>query len=167
VTIAGGGPFSDRSLLIFLTFSVILVTLVGGGLTLPIAVARLGVKDDNVSADEEQTARAAMASAALARIDESERAGRLDAHTTEILRRRYRRQLATASRGQLDAEPEHHNHIAQQLAEAEQEILIAQRSTLIDLRRRGEIDNVVLRRLQLMLDMEQVQLDGRSRRGVS
>ncbi|MGH2816712.1 MAG: cation:proton antiporter, partial [Actinomycetota bacterium] len=41
--VAGGGPFPDRNLVVFLAFSVIVVSLVGEGLTLPLLIRRLGV----------------------------------------------------------------------------------------------------------------------------
>jgi NhaP-type Na+/H+ or K+/H+ antiporter len=47
-----GGPFPQRNLVVFLAFSVIVVTLVGQGLTLPMVIRRLGVV-----ADDEGTAR--------------------------------------------------------------------------------------------------------------
>ena len=40
---ADGSPFSKRSLIIVLTFSVILVTLVVQGLTLPMVIRALGL----------------------------------------------------------------------------------------------------------------------------
>ncbi|HEV2871018.1 MAG TPA: Na+/H+ antiporter, partial [Actinomycetota bacterium] len=41
--VEGGGPFPDRNLVVFLAFSVIVVTLIGQGLTLPVVIRRLGV----------------------------------------------------------------------------------------------------------------------------
>jgi CPA1 family monovalent cation:H+ antiporter len=35
LTVAGGAAFPERDLIVFLTFSVILITLIGGGLVLP------------------------------------------------------------------------------------------------------------------------------------
>lgn len=103
-----------------------------------------------------------MAAAAIARIDELERRGQLEPQILGLLRRRYQRQKTRVARNRGDAEAKHEDKVAQQLVEAAQEILDAQRSTLIDLRNRGEIDNVVLRHLQLILDMQQAQLDERS-----
>jgi CPA1 family monovalent cation:H+ antiporter len=40
---ATGTPFPDRDLILFLTFSVILVTLVGQGLMLPWVIRGLGL----------------------------------------------------------------------------------------------------------------------------
>ncbi|TMI76537.1 MAG: Na+/H+ antiporter, partial [Bacillati bacterium ANGP1] len=141
ITLAGGQPFPERDTLIFLTFSVILVTLAGAALTLPAVVSRLKVEGDDVGEMEEKKALGAMAAAAI---------------------KRYQRRKAHAARTRGAAGAEHEDKVAQQFAGTEQEILDAQRSTLIDLRNRGEIDNVVLRHLQLILYMQQVQLDERS-----
>src|SRR5207253_3033834 len=152
----------ERDTLIFLTFSVILVTLAGAALTLPAVVSRLKVEGDDVGEMEEKKALGAMAAAAIARVDELERRGQLEPQIAGVLRKRYQRRKAHAARTRGAAGAEHEDKVAQQFAGAEQEILDAQRSTLIDLRNRGEIDNVVLRHLQLILDMQQVQLDERS-----
>ena len=162
MALAGGRPFPERDLLIFLTFSVILVTLVGSALTLPAVIAWLKVENDDVSELEEKKALGAMAAAAIACVHELERRGQLDRQLAGLLRRRHQRQKAHIARSRGDAEAAHEDKVARQLVEAEQEILDAQRSTLIDLRNRGEIDNVVLRHLQLILDMQQAQLDERS-----
>ena len=57
LTTAGGDPFPGRNEIIFLSFSVILVTLVFQGLTLPILVRALGIEDDGESHREERIAR--------------------------------------------------------------------------------------------------------------
>jgi CPA1 family monovalent cation:H+ antiporter len=150
VAVAGGQPFPNRDLLIFLTFTVIFVTLVGGAITLPFVVARLKVKDDGVDDAEERRALHAMAAATRGRLDELEKNGRLTAPSAAMLRRHYDRELTRALGETRDAE---------RFGDVEQEILNIERSTLIELRNRGEIDNVVLRRLQLTLDMQEVQLN--------
>jgi monovalent cation/hydrogen antiporter len=158
VSAGGGQPFPNRDLLIYLTFSVILVTLVGGVLTLPLAVRWLKVEDDGASDAEERTALTAMAAAALATIADQERRGALDGHTAAALRRRYERERA---RAQHSGQGTREARAAEQMTVAEREILDVERGTLIALRNRGDIDNVVLRRLQTMLDMAQFQLDER------
>jgi CPA1 family monovalent cation:H+ antiporter len=149
VAVAGGRPFPDRDLLIFLTFSVILVTLVGGAVTLPFVVSGLKIKEDGTDEAEERRALKAMATAARARIDAIEQEGRLEKSAAAMLRRHYDHELNRAL-GETDT--------AARLGDVEQEIVDIERATLIDLRNRGDIDNVVLRRLQLFLDMQEVQL---------
>ena len=65
-----GAPFPFRDLIIFLTFCVILATLVLQGLTLPGLIRRLGVRDDGAEEREEEQARLMAADAALDRLDE-------------------------------------------------------------------------------------------------
>jgi CPA1 family monovalent cation:H+ antiporter len=56
-TLANGAPFVQRDLIIFLTFSVILVTLVLQGLTLPPLVRALGLAGASGRNCEEEEAR--------------------------------------------------------------------------------------------------------------
>jgi CPA1 family monovalent cation:H+ antiporter len=57
LTVHSGRPFPDRDLIIFLTFAVILATLVIQGLTLPSLIGRLGVTRDGSEDGEEIRAR--------------------------------------------------------------------------------------------------------------
>src|SRR5215203_5167237 len=69
-TTASGYPFPERDLIIFLTFCVILATLVLQGLSLPALIRALKVEDDGSGEKEEAKARLKIAQAAVARIDE-------------------------------------------------------------------------------------------------
>ncbi|HEV3496915.1 MAG TPA: Na+/H+ antiporter, partial [Actinomycetes bacterium] len=62
--------FPLRNLILFLTFSVILVTLVVQGLTLPAVIRRLRLEGDDSEEREELRARLAATAAALDRLDE-------------------------------------------------------------------------------------------------
>jgi monovalent cation/hydrogen antiporter len=63
---AAGELFPGRDLIVFIAFAVILVTLLGQGLTLPILIRRLGIGDVGIrTEDEEISARARMTRAAL------------------------------------------------------------------------------------------------------
>jgi CPA1 family monovalent cation:H+ antiporter len=67
---ASGEPFPGRDLIVFVAFAVILVTLIGQGLTLPALIHRLGVGEVGVRTEEQEiSARARMARAALERLD--------------------------------------------------------------------------------------------------
>src|SRR6478736_3664813 len=72
---ADGQPFPYRDLILFLTFSVILVTLVGQGLLLPtvirwLGLAQAGDKERQAARLEEYNARRQAIEAALERIDQ-------------------------------------------------------------------------------------------------
>src|SRR4029077_4274534 len=68
-----GTPLPGRELIQFITFALILVTVVGQGLTLPWLIHRLGVVEDGTEEEsEELRARLVIARAALARVEELE-----------------------------------------------------------------------------------------------
>jgi monovalent cation/hydrogen antiporter len=150
LTVAGGAPFPHRDLIIFLTFSVIVVTLVGGGLTLPAVTARLDVSDAGREESEDlQRALAGAAKAALERIEELERERRIDPEHAQVLRERYVR-LHDGTKEPADPVA---RETAQRRSSAEHEVIEAERRALVALRERGEIDNTVLRRVTLALDL--------------
>src|SRR3989442_6355246 len=70
LTIQDGSPFPGRDLILFLTFIVILATLVVQGLSLPLLIRRLGIEDDGAAETEEREARLKANQAALARLNE-------------------------------------------------------------------------------------------------
>jgi CPA1 family monovalent cation:H+ antiporter len=91
--------FPQRDLLVFLTFAVIVVTLVGQGLTLPPLIRRLGL----VSRDEQEMllvaeARRRLTMIALSQIDDLARAGRFPPVIVERIRTGYESQLARIDR---------------------------------------------------------------------
>ena len=146
-TISDGTPFVHRDLIVLVAFSVILVTLVGQGLTLPWVVSRLRLRDDVAEQEEERRAFAAMREAALQRVDELVREGRVVSDHAQQLRRWYDSCSDSAATGSAPS------------LDVVRELVNVERETLIDARDRGLIDNTVLRRLQAALDMEELRLD--------
>ena len=147
--VAGGGPF--------LSFSVIVVPLVGQGLSLPLLITRLGV----VAPEEDAAAGTARAQArlsevALARLDALDpEADRVPPELLERLRERYRARLA-----HLDHQRDAGNQDgAGAYAEVVSELLDAQREELRRLHEQGEVTPEVARRLHHDLDVEEDRLE--------
>ncbi len=149
LALPNGQRFPDRDLIIFVTFSVIVVTLVGGGLTLPTLVRRLKVEGGTEERDELRAALVRSAEAALDRIDELQTDGSIDEQHAKVLRERFEHRRDA----QLAADEQPAVEHAAQHRDVEREIIAAQRQAIIDMRENGEIDNVVLRRLQADLDL--------------
>ena len=142
-----GSAFPDRDLIIFITFSVILVTLVGGGLTLPAVVKALHIEQGTEERDELRLALVHTSEAAITRIGELQAEGRIDAPHADALRNIYSHRRDLQAGGNQDEQ----RHAARH-TDIERELIGAQRTALIALRDHGEIDNVVLRRVQADLD---------------
>ena len=145
-----GVPFPERDLVIFLTFCVILVTLVGQGLTLAPLIRRLGLAADD-DEREEALARREGALAAIARIDELAAEPWVPVESAETLRARYEHRLEhfPASLDPADLDGDHVTaHERLRL-----DVLAAERRAVIVLRDRGRIGDEALRRVEYDLDL--------------
>jgi NhaP-type Na+/H+ or K+/H+ antiporter len=159
LTTASGAPFPNRDLVIYLTFAVILVTLVLQGLTLPALIRRLGVHDDGLEAHEELRARLAATQAALARIEEL---GGEEWTRDDTLERMtglydYRRRRLKARAGKI--EDDGYEDRSQAYQRIVREVLEAQRAAVVALRNDGTISNDVMHRLERELDLEDERLE--------
>jgi CPA1 family monovalent cation:H+ antiporter len=155
--------FPKRDLILFLTFSVILATLVLQGLTLPALIRRLRVEDDGADAREELTARRAAVDAALARLDALRAEEWTRDDTAERMRAlyEYRRRRFAARAGERedpddDEDIEHRSRKYQKMVRA---VLDAQREELVRLRNAGTISNEVMHRLEREFDLEDNRLE--------
>jgi monovalent cation/hydrogen antiporter len=154
-----GTPFPGRDLILFLTFSVILVTLVGQGLTLPFVIRMLGIEDDGIEEREDSKARIHAAEAALARLEELVGEDWVREDTAERVRGAYRFRT-TRFRARLDDGDDGAIEMrSQDYQRLRRELLDAERLALIDLRRSGAISNEVWLRVGRDLDLEDQRLD--------
>jgi Na+/H+ antiporter len=154
-----GTPFGDRELVIFLTFSVILATLVVQGLTLPLVIRALGLEEDDAAAREEAKARLYAAKAALARIDELAGEDWVREDTAERLRGLYSFRLARFRARFDDGDDGRFDERSAAYQRLRRELLDAERAAVVELRRAGRIDDDVMHRIQRDLDLEDARLE--------
>jgi Na+/H+ antiporter len=159
LTIDAGGPFPDRELVIFLTFSVILGTLVLQGLTLPAVIRALRIEDDGLTDKEDAKARIHAAEAALARLEELVEEDWVREETAERVRRmfnfrreRFRSRFDPETDGAIEDQSVSYQRLLRELLDAERE-------AVLDLQRSGRIDDEVLRRVVRDLDLEEARLN--------
>jgi len=156
-----GAPLPDRDLILFITFAVILVTLVGQGLTLPALIRRLGVHEDGSEEEaEELRARLVASRAALERLDELVTEDWTRDETVERVRAMYqfRQRRFKVRAGKLDDEDgiEDRSIAYQRLM---RELYVTQRQALVELRNAGTISNEVMHRIERELDLEDTRLE--------
>ena len=151
--------FPARDLIVFLTFAVILVTLVGQGLTLPWLIRLLRVEDDGGAEREDAKARIKASEAALARLAELEPEGWVRDDTAERTRALYRFR-ASRFRARYDGvDDEGVEERSQQYQRLRRELLEAERQAVIGLRNEGTITEDVMQRVQRDIDLEDLRLD--------
>ena len=151
--------FPDRQLIVFLTFAVIVATLVLQGLTLPALIRVLGVSDDGSADREDAKARIKAAEAALARLEELVADGSVRPDTAERLRGalgfrrdRFRARFDANDDGSIEERSIAYQRVMRDLLDAE-------RATVVALRNDGVIDDAVMQRVQRDLDLEAARLD--------
>jgi Na+/H+ antiporter len=163
LTMDDGQPFPDRDLILFLAFSVILVTLVGQGLSLPalirvLGLARAGEQELQTDRAEELLARRQAIDSAIARLERLAAERALPGELVERLLTRHRERL-----GHFEPAPEREDNRQGMTASADEiELLLlaAERERINELYRQGSLKDEARRRLEHELDLRETDLAG-------
>ena len=156
VTTDSGAPFTERPLILFITFVVILVTLVVQGLSLPLVVRLLRVEPDDGAEVEENKARKHAARAALERIDVLAAEDWAREDTLERVRGMYRyRYNRFAARFDAEADGDAIESRTSDYLRIVAAVLEAQLDALDELRADGVISDDVMHRVEHELDLEE------------
>ncbi|HEY6960837.1 MAG TPA: Na+/H+ antiporter, partial [Gaiellaceae bacterium] len=148
-----------RDEIIFVSFVVVLVSLIGPTITLPGLVRIIGLEDDGGAAREDAKARIKAAEAALARIEEIAAEGWANEDSLERARGQYRfrgRRFRSRYTGEDVDGAEDRSERYQRLR---RELLDAERSAVVALRNDGVITEEVMLRVQRDIDLEELRLD--------
>jgi CPA1 family monovalent cation:H+ antiporter len=154
-TMADGSPFPHRNVIIFLAYSVILVTLVLQGLTLPRFVRWLGLAESPGRNQEEEEARREMIQAALtylknSRVQDEDQYAEL----YEDITGHYQQRLSAID-DEPDADGKYTNGTNRRLNELSRDLLRIERQTAVRLRNQGRINDETLRDLEYELDLRE------------
>jgi len=145
---------------IVVSFTVILVTLLLQGLTLPWIIRVLGLKDDGFELREERDALIRASQAALARLDAIDSTSIINPQLIERVRSPYEERL---SRLTAEAREDPQCRLSEGEAAAYRRLraqaLAAERKAAVALRNEGKINEDVLHRVQEALDLEALQPD--------
>jgi Na+/H+ antiporter len=155
-TIAGGAPFMQRNMIIFLAFSVILVTLVLQGLTLPPLIRALGLADasESSSEEEEKDARRTILQAALQYLDEAREKAKPEASEVyDDISQHYRSRLASLSEDMTLSADGVRPGFHKQYVDVSRKLLKVERQTAVRLRNERRISDELLRELEHELDL--------------
>jgi CPA1 family monovalent cation:H+ antiporter len=160
LTLSNGSEFPHRSLILFLAFVVIFVTLVIQGLSLPILIKLLNVKPHG-HAEEERDLRLLMATNVVSFIEHE-----LSATVNDQVKIQVKRPYNEITR-KLSRELKNVRHESRvvyppgegsSLMEAKLEVHKFQRQLLINFHKGGTFNQSVIRRLEQELDYEEMQL---------
>lgn len=156
-TLANGAPFAQRNLIVFLAFSVILVTLVGQGLSLPMLIRKLGLVTDNAATmREEKFARKAALAAGGAWLREQRELAENEEQRhlfDDILHQYEHRQQAVVMMGK-----EQGTQFSEMMRIA-QGALQAERRVLLQMQAEGRVGDETVREVERELDLSESRID--------
>jgi monovalent cation/hydrogen antiporter len=155
LTMASGGPFPYRDLILYVTFGLIVVTLVGQGLFLPAVVRALGLTTHAAEERErEYKAEAAARSQALKiaqdRLERLAVERSVSPEVLAILRARHDYRLGRLPKAESDG-PD----IASAAIDIRTGLIAAEREFIYELLRNGQITDEARRRIERELDLEE------------
>jgi monovalent cation/hydrogen antiporter len=157
---ASGQPFPERDLILFLTFSVILVTLVGQGLLLPTVIRALGLAhaghrerhDDRI---EELQARQQAIEAVIARLEQLATERELADEIVAPLRLRHRERLRQVkNQADSDGGRRKSTHLQDEI---ELSLIEIERQQINELFRSGKLKDEARRRIERQLDLREAE----------
>jgi CPA1 family monovalent cation:H+ antiporter len=160
-----GEGFPSRDLILFVSFNVILITLVGFGLGLPVVVKLLGMgrqgREEHVAEHEaEITARREALAAALKSLDDMTDDRELSEEVLKLLRARHETRSGQLPHG-LDPEDEGASALGTDMV---RELIAAERKFIHAQLRDGKITDESRRRIERDLDLEEASIANREYR---
>jgi len=155
---ADGTPFPGRDLILFLTFVIILATLVFQGLSLPFVIRWLGVQDDGSVEKEEREARLKANQSALARLNQLTEPDPTRLEALNRLRIEYEDHIIQLESDEPQKAGEPLRLFSSEYERLSAEALKVERRTIIHLRDDGTINDEVLRRIQRDIDLAEARL---------
>lgn len=161
LTLPSGEAFPNRNLIIFLTFCVIIVTLVAQGLTLPAVIRKLKLPKHSILAEEYEV-RTKVLGAAMVHIEE--KLLDLDEATKDTVRTNYQNRFERLQHTELPLRnPQEKDTnpalaVFNRLSHVQLELIEVERELIKQLHKQGQASEEVLRKIEWELDIEETRL---------
>jgi monovalent cation/hydrogen antiporter len=161
LTLAGGAAFPHRNLIIFITFCVILSTLVVPGFTLPWLIKKLKIEPYSIDAEEYQI-RTKVVSSTITHIEEN-----LSLINDDLLKNIKNKYEIKFNRLQkTDLPPDYFgegkpnpSNIFNEFTKLQIDVIGIERKTIQQLHRKGEASEEIIRKIERELDLEETRLN--------
>lgn len=156
----GDQPFPQRSVMIFFTFCVVIVTLVFQGLTLGPLIEWLGVTETSQGSRRETSVRIRALEAGVARLHEEEarRKTPLEREIADRILEEYNQRIAVL-RGKVTVDETDDMKELRVDRALEKDALAAERQAILAMRHAGEIPDDIYRSIEYDLDLATLRLN--------
>ena len=161
--LSDGEAFPHRNLILFITFVVILVTLVLRGLTLPWLKRKLSVKSDqaNSELDQEKILQKKITQYSINQIEKIlNKKGFQNEHLSN-LQSKLKTEMVFFNR-ELDETGDTNQNARKEFKKIYLDLLDQQRKLLNDINQHSEYDEDIIRKYQFLIDMEEYKVRGKS-----
>lgn len=158
-TLLNGQPFPARDLILFITFIVILVTLVIQGLTLPVLVEWLNVRESIDEKQEERKIRRKMAQEVITYLEANHSGGTVHDDVLNHVKNTYELRINELS-GTIRASGTGQQPVKlyQQAVQLQLELIGVERQVLTEEQQKSRLDVEILRKMEQELDLEAARL---------
>jgi len=165
LTLANGQPFPHRDLILFVTFGVIVITLVGQGLMLPLVVRWIGVtrigKEERIGEiQSELNARLSALEEVEKRLEKFIEESELPDEVVALLRTRNQSRRQILPTDLTDGLEQ-----TRQSAAIKKNLIDAERDFIYQLLQEGKITDEARRRIEYELDLEEASVANRGKDG--
>lgn len=175
ITVQGGAPFPGREIILFVTFCVILATLILQGLTLPFMIRYLNLKEDGQAGKVQELrarlkgARAALEALEKLRVSDGEevpdggevRDRKISDGAHDRMREYYEERVGRYSSGiEAGGTTDEYAGSSSAWRNWRRALIGAERDAILALRDGGEISPEVMRRIERDLDLEESRIGG-------
>lgn len=159
LTLPNGQPFPGRDLILFITFGVILCTLVLQGLTLPVMIDELNVREPIDEKRVERQLRQKMAQEVITHLEANHSAGSVHNDVLNYVKNMYELRINELN-GMLRAtsKSDHSEELYQQVVRLQLELISVERTVLTEQRQSSLLDGEILRKMEQELDLEAARL---------
>ena len=158
LNLQNGMSFPGRDLILFLTFVVIVATLVVQGLSLPLLIRWLGIPDDRSMEKEEREARLKANQAALTRLNEIAERDPAKVDALQRLRVEYEDHIRQVEGAEPESAGTPLRLFSSEYERLSHEALQVERRAIVRLRNQDVINDDVLRRIQRDIDLAEARL---------
>ncbi len=169
LTTETGAVFPARDLILFVTFAVIVITLIGQGMVLPLVVRWLGL--GRAAAEEharehkaELAARAEALNVAYAKLKQLVDSGQISADVHAVLSARH--DYRSGRLPQIGPDGLDGNSAEAVASELRTELITAEREYIYRLLQEGQITDEARRRIERELDLEEATIESQEEEGV-
>jgi CPA1 family monovalent cation:H+ antiporter len=159
LTTTAGNAFPFRSMILFITFCVILMTLVVQGLTLPILIRMLKLEANDNAEEEEKKLRMHLSYSAIEFIESNYAQEDATRDALHHLKTKFEVRIDQVHKRMLTADRSKHSEdVFREFNKLQLHMINFERREIKSLRRKNQYGEEVLRKLEYELDLEEAAL---------